>query len=48
MWYFEVTKKWEMLKEYMSEKDLMDVWRLLHPDSFQFTWRRIQPVPVFS
>ena len=38
---FEVTKKREMLKEYMSEKDLVDVWRLLHPDSFQFTWRRI-------
>ena len=38
---FEVTKKWEMLKEYMSEKDLVDVWQLLHPDSFQFTWRRI-------
>ena len=31
---FEVTKKQEMLKEYMSEKDLVDVWRLLHPDSF--------------
>ena len=45
---FELTKKREMLKEYMSEKDFVDVWRLLHPDSFQFTWRRIRPVPVFS
>ena len=28
---------------YMDTLDLVDIWRVQHPDTFQFTWKRIKP-----
>ena len=37
-------------KNVFSNKDaleLVDVWRWLHPDKFEFTWKRLNPSPTF-
>ena len=37
------TESVEVLQIFMAEHNLMDVRRILNPDSFQYTWRRKQP-----
>ncbi len=39
-------KSREILKIYMEEADILDIWREQHPDEKKFTWHRNKP-PVF-
>ena len=34
------TESVKVLQTFMAELNLMDAWRILKPDSFQYTWRR--------
>ena len=34
------------LKQFMETNNLFDIWRIQHPDSRQFTWRRRKPYPI--
>lgn len=34
------TKKREILKQYLEEKDLTDIWRIKHPEARTFTWKK--------
>ena len=34
------TESVKVLQIFMAEHNLMDAWRILNPDSFQYTWRR--------
>lgn len=36
-------RKRGVLVQYLEQKNLTDIWRFLHPDLFQFTWRRMEP-----
>ena len=36
-----------ILASYVDQNNLIDVWRDLHPGEFKFTWKRINPTPVF-
>ena len=38
----------ELLKEFINQSLLLDVWHLRNPDLFQFTWRRRYPSPSYS
>lgn len=38
--YDNHVKKRESVLEYMELYQLCDIWRLMHPDTFQFSWRR--------
>ena len=33
----------KVLQSFMAEHNLMDAWRILNPDSSQYTWRRKKP-----
>lgn len=33
-------KKREILKDYIDNKGLIDIWRVLHPDEKIFTWKK--------
>ena len=33
----------KLLQSFMAEHNLMDAWRILNPDSSQYTWRRKKP-----
>ena len=33
----------KVIKDHMTELDLVDVWRLLNPDGCRFTWCRQKP-----
>ena len=35
------------LLNYMEQNRLIDVWRQFKPDLFRFTWKRLNPTPVF-
>lgn len=35
------------IKHWADESDLVDIWRLKHPDIFQYTWSRRRPAPIF-
>ena len=37
------TKAVKVIKDHMAELDLVDVWRLLNPDSRRYAWRRQKP-----
>ena len=37
------TESVKVLQIFMAEHSLMDAWRILNPDSFQYTWRRKKP-----
>ena len=37
------TESVKVLQIFMAEHNLMDAWRILNPDSFQYTWRRKKP-----
>ena len=41
-------KALEILRFYMEEKELCDIWQTRNPELFQFTLYRLKPVPVFS
>ena len=30
----------------MSNSNLIDIWRVMHPDTQRFTWHRLRPWPV--
>ena len=32
---------------YMQQHHLIDIWRGQNPQTFQFTWKRLQPSPIF-
>ncbi len=36
----------DTLKSYMENNDIIDIWRLQHPDARVFTWKRSKP-PIF-
>ena len=36
-----------LLHTYMEEADLVDIWRLQHPSDRIFTWKRLEPSPIF-
>ena len=33
----------KVVQEFMENLDLTDAWRVLHPDSLRYTWRRRKP-----
>ena len=35
----------EIVKSWMEESDLVDIWRQNHPGEFKFTWKRLRPSP---
>ena len=35
------------LLTWMEDNDMIDIFRLHHPDTFKFTWNRRQPTPIF-
>ena len=35
----------DIVKTWMEETDLIDIWRQAHPDDFKFTWKRLRPLP---
>ena len=37
------TESVKVLQIFMTEHSLMDAWRILNPDSFQYTWRTKKP-----
>ena len=37
------TKSCKLLKEIMDNLNLIDIWRVQHPDTNQYTWRRRNP-----
>lgn len=41
-------KKRGIIMQYMEHFSLVDIWRDLHPNIFQFTFQRLEPKPVFS
>ena len=38
------TKAADVINAFMEQGDWCDVWRVLHEDAFQFTWKRSQPL----
>ena len=32
----------------IRQSELIDLWRFVHPDKNEFTWRRLRPTPIFS
>ena len=40
-------KSRDILETYIKETDMVDIWRLLHPEVFHFTWKRLRPEPIF-
>jgi len=40
------TKSSQFLAQFMESQNLIDIWRIQHPDSRQFTWRRRNPYPI--
>ena len=41
---FRETRACKVLRELMTEMDLLDGWRELNPDKRRFSWRRCQPL----
>ncbi len=37
----------DVLQTYMSDSNLVDIWRNQHPGERIFTWKRVKPSPVF-
>ena len=35
----------EIIKSWMDESDLIDIWRQNYPNDFKFTWKRLRPLP---
>ena len=40
-------KSQTLVKNWMEETYLLDIWRLQHPDSHVYTWYRKRPSPIF-
>lgn len=40
-------KSCTLVKNWMEETELVDIWRLQHPDSHMYTWNRKRPSPIF-
>ena len=38
-------KSQEVIKLWMEETDMIDIWRHSNPNDFQFTWKRLNPNP---
>ena len=38
------SKSASLINSFLSEQDWFDVWRILNPDSFRFTWKRHRPL----
>ena len=41
---FRLTRAAKILSSILKDLRLVDVWRELHPDTVQYTWRRLEPV----
>ena len=39
------THSLQVIRTWMEETDLIDIWRLNNPNDFKFTWKRINPPP---
>ena len=37
----------QVIKAYMTDNNLVDIWRYLHPEENKFTLKRLIPSPVF-
>ena len=37
----------KILKEYIEQCDLKDIWRQMNPDVRRYTWRTLRPNPIF-
>lgn len=42
------SKKRNVLLEFMEHNDMLDVWRMLHPQDFQFSYKRMEPKVTMS
>ena len=38
----------ELLKTYMEEEGVIDVWRFRKPDKIRMTWKTLNPQPIFE
>ena len=38
----------KVVKEYMQNNELVDIWRIMHPDILRYTWKKIKPKPIFE
>lgn len=41
-------RKREILLQFMDSQNLLDIWRVFHPDTFQFTFKRLEPQVTMS
>ena len=41
------TKSQAIVQASMKSMDLIDIWRELHPEASQYTWRKLKPTPIF-
>ena len=41
-------KSQEIIQQWLSEKDLVDIWRVQNPDRKMYTWSRKKPIKIFS
>ena len=42
------TKSREIVNELIDELDLVDIWHVRNPDTFDFTWKKLNPNRMFS
>ncbi len=40
-------KSRDILKTYMEEVELVDIWREQNPDTRKYTWHKLKPSPIF-
>ena len=40
------TRSSNYVKQIIQNHELLDIWRIQHPDAKQFTWRRRNPYPI--
>ena len=41
------TKAQQVVKDWMESTDLVDVWRIQHPNDLKYTWSRSRPTKIF-
>ena len=41
-------KSIDCIKQIMQDIDMVDIWRIINPDSRIYTWKKLKPPPTFS
>ena len=42
----KVSESASIIYSFMAKMEWMDVWRILHPEKFEFTWKRTKPLTM--